>query len=462
MHLIVFAFGIVLFIGLVLVHEWGHFFAARRNGVVVEEFGLGFPPRAWSKKLKSDMRLSLNILPLGGFVKLKGEHDSDERKGSFGSASLWAKTKIMLAGVTMNLIAGLLLLTVLALIGMPKLLTQSNVGQDQFTVASDTKIIHQSVLVGGIIKDSPAQKADLKSTDTVVAIQSGAQKFSVKNIEQLHNATTALAGETVKLSYTEGPGNQTVLSKQVKLLSLPEIIADLKNQADLSSADTIKKMVDIDGQFKNPADSVTNVTSDNDIYTAAQFYEGNHIKLTYVHNGQTLAKTVQLSPKAYLGVAPTQVQIQRSTWSAPVVAVGLAKQIFALTFQGLWHALSGLGSLIAGGVTGNHQARINGGQQASSQVGGPVAIGVALWDYGNLGFNFMLFLIALISLTLALMNVLPIPALDGGRLAMMLISRGVFHRPLTRAAEEKIVGFSFALLLGLIVLITVVDVKRFF
>ena len=81
MHILVFVFGILLFIGLVLVHEWGHFIVARRNGVDVEEFGLGFPPRAWSKKLKSGMRLSLNWLPLGGFVKLKGENDSDERKG---------------------------------------------------------------------------------------------------------------------------------------------------------------------------------------------------------------------------------------------------------------------------------------------------------------------------------------------------------------------------------------------
>src|SRR5256885_16499048 len=104
MHFIVFGIGIVLFISLVLVHEWGQFFMARRNGVEVEEFGLGFPPRAWSKKLKSGMRLSVNWLPLGGFVKMKGENDSDERKGSFGAASLWAKTKIMLAGVTMNLL----------------------------------------------------------------------------------------------------------------------------------------------------------------------------------------------------------------------------------------------------------------------------------------------------------------------------------------------------------------------
>jgi regulator of sigma E protease len=144
------------------------------------------------------------------------------------------------------------------------------------------------------------------------------------------------------------------------------------------------------------------------------------------------------------------------------VAVGLSGQIFKLTLVGVGHAFGGLGSAIAGTVTGNHQARENGQSSASSQVGGPVAIGYALWNVGSLGFNFMLFLIALISLTLALMNVLPIPALDGGRLAMMLISRGVFKRPLSRLAEERIVGASFMLLLALIALITFVDVKRFF
>jgi regulator of sigma E protease len=143
------------------------------------------------------------------------------------------------------------------------------------------------------------------------------------------------------------------------------------------------------------------------------------------------------------------------------VAIGLTKQVVVLTFEGIGHAFAGLGSTIAGGVTGNHQARENGQDEASSQVGGPVAIAVGLWDSAGLGLSFMLFLIAILSLTLALMNVLPIPALDGGRLTLMLISRGIFRRPLTRAAEERIVGTSFALLMLLVILITVVDVKRF-
>jgi regulator of sigma E protease len=395
MQILIFVLALLLFISLVLVHEWGHYIMARRNGVDVEEFGLGFPPRVWSKKLKSGMRLSYNILPLGGFVKMKGEHDYDTRKGSFGAASLGAKSKILLAGVTMNLIVGLVFLMILAWIGMPKLLTQDNIGQDQFTVASDTKVIDQEVLVGPIQPGSPAQKAGLKSSDTLVSISSGGQTRQIHTAQQIHDATQAFAGQEVLINYKRNGQDQAATTQ---LLNKKTVNASLNT---------------------------------ND-------------------------------PKGYLGIEPSAIQIQRSTWSAPVVAVGLTGQIFKLTFVGLGHALGGLGSAIAGGVTGNHQARENGQDQASSQVGGPVAIGYALWNVGNLGFNFMIFLIALISLTLALMNVLPIPALDGGRLFMMLVSRGIFKRPLSRLAEERLVGASFLLLMALIVLITIVDVKRFF
>ena len=79
--------GIVLFIGLVILHEMGHFFVARRNGVKVEEFGIFFPPRLYKKKTKEGWDFTINLLPLGGFVKLKGEHDADKEEGTFGAAS---------------------------------------------------------------------------------------------------------------------------------------------------------------------------------------------------------------------------------------------------------------------------------------------------------------------------------------------------------------------------------------
>jgi regulator of sigma E protease len=395
MQIFLFILGFLLFISLVIVHEWGHFKAARRNDVEVEEFGLGFPPKAWSKKTKAGMVLSLNWLPLGGFVKMKGESDSDTRKNSFGAASLGAKTKIMLAGVTMNLIVGVGLLVLLALLGMPKVLDKQSVGQDQFTVASDTKIVRQEVFARSIIPDTPAAKSGLANGDVIVGIEHGNEARAIKTSEQLIKATHDFAGQKVFITYRH---NGQTVTRGVTLLSKAQVAASLK--------------------------------TDN--------------------------------PKGNLGLEPGQLQLQRSTWSAPIVALGFTKQLTVLTFQGLGHALGGLGSAIAGLVTGNHAAREKGQAEASSQVGGPVAIVAVLWDSGSLGIYFMLFIIAIISLTLAIMNILPIPALDGGRLAMMLFSRGVFKRPLSQAAEERIVGASMAVLLLLVALITVVDVKRFF
>ena len=86
--------GLFTLVILVVIHELGHAIVARRNGVIVEEFGIGFPPKAWAKKLKNGILFTINWLPVGGFVKLKGEHDSDDKKGDYGAASYWQKTKI--------------------------------------------------------------------------------------------------------------------------------------------------------------------------------------------------------------------------------------------------------------------------------------------------------------------------------------------------------------------------------
>jgi regulator of sigma E protease len=389
MQLALSLFAIFLFVCLVLVHEWGHYKAARRAGVDVEEFGLGLPPRIRGKKLKGGMILSLNWLPIGGFVKLKGEHDSSTLKGSFGAATLGNKTKILLAGVTMNLLVGLFLLTVVAWIGTPQLI------DNQFDVKSDTHVTHQEVRAGYIQPGSPAETAGLVSRDVIVSLSSDGQTKEVKNAQQLHNATNKLAGQQVTVVFKHG---DDVITKQIQLRSTAEVEAS-KNSDD---------------------------------------------------------------PKGYLGLVPTDLQVNRATWSAPVVAVGFSGQLVVLTGQGLWHALEGLGSLIAGAVTGNKVARENGQDQATSQVGGPVAIATILWGSGSLGINFVLWIIAIISLTLAIMNVLPIPALDGGRLAMILFSHKVLHKPLSKSAEERITGMGMAVLLILIALITLVDVRRFY
>lgn len=195
MSVVLLIIGLLLFIGLVVVHEFGHFLAARRNGVDVEEFGIGFPPRAWGKQTKGGFLFSLNWLPIGGFVKLKGEHDSDTEEGSFGAASTSAKVKIMLAGVGMNLLAAFVLLTILAWIGMPQLL------DNQFTVSSDTHVTRQNVLVGYIEKGSPADKAGLKLRDEMLSFSANGRTVAVKSATDLPAVTKTFAGQTVRINY---------------------------------------------------------------------------------------------------------------------------------------------------------------------------------------------------------------------------------------------------------------------
>lgn len=389
MSIVLLVVGLFLFVGLVVVHEFGHFIVARRNGVEVEEFGIFFPPRLYKRKMKGGWDFTINLIPLGGFVKLKGEHDSDTDPGSFGAASLWVKSKIMAAGVLMNLFTALALFTIIALVGMPQLV------DNQFTIKKDTQLVSEKVLIGYAADGSPAAKAGLKSQDEVTAIrQAGYSPVSIRKASDLPSITKRFAGKTVDVFYKRGGHDEKA---KVKLLTTRQVADSLKTN----------------------------------------------------------------NPQGYLGVVPADFKLQRSTWSAPIVAIGFSAQVTTLTFQGLGHALAGLGSLIAGAITGNTIARQHGQTDASSQVSGPVGIFVILQHGSLLGYQFMLLIIGIISLTLAIMNILPIPALDGGRLWITLATRGI-NRPLSARREEAINLAGFMLLISLIILITLVDVKRFF
>lgn len=381
--------GILLFIGLVVVHEFGHFIAARRNGVEVEEFGIGFPPRAWKRKTKKGFIFSLNWLPIGGFVKLKGENDAATEKGSFGAASFKTKTKIMLAGVAMNLLAAFVIFTALAWIGMPQLI------KDQFAVKSDTKIVHRDVLVGYVESDSPAAKGGLKTRD------------------------------------------------ELKSIAVPSVIAYYDKDQKIE----LYKEVD------ESTYTIHHITSAAELPRLTKQHAGQTVRINYGRDGVnrtaevTLRTDAEAKGTAYLGIAPAEFAMSRATWSAPIQSAGLIRQFTVETFRGLGTAIS---ALFQGDTA-----------KASEQVSGPVGIVVVLRDGSLLGVQFVLLIIGLVSLSLAIMNILPIPALDGGRFYVLLLSR-IFGKKLSQDMEERIVGTSFVFLLLLVVLITFVDVKRFF
>ena len=211
--------GLIVLVILVAAHEPGHAIVANRNGVVVEEFGIGFPPRAWAKKLKNGVLFTLNWLPLGGFVKLQGEHDAANKKGDYGAATFWQKTKILFAGVAVNWLIAVVLLTILAVTGLPKIIP------NQFSIASDTTNVASPVQLGTVSKDYPAAKAGLEKGDKIISFAGE----PIKDTAEFIDVSKANRGKTVPV-YTNVTGKKqqsrlpfVILMRQFLVLRLASV-----------------------------------------------------------------------------------------------------------------------------------------------------------------------------------------------------------------------------------------------
>ncbi|MBC7764777.1 site-2 protease family protein [Microbacteriaceae bacterium] len=375
--------GVIVLTILVVIHELGHGLVAKKYGVVVEEFGVGFPPKAWGKKLKNsilgkNVEYTINWLPLGGFVKPQGEHDAANKKGDYGAVSFWKKTQILLAGVAMNWLTAAVLLSILAAVGMPHIL------KDQFYIKSDAQIINQPVELVGVSSGLPADRAGLRQGDKILRF-AGAPLSSAKTLASLSKEN---AGKTVEVIYSR----QNV-----------EYTAKVAIRA-----------------------------SNND-------------------------------KKGFLGASPSQRELIRSSWSAPIVGVGTAIQMS-------WVTIQGLGDVVVSGAQGlvlKLNPSENSQKVANEKLGmlgdsvaGPVGIfGIIFPAAEKAGPTHVIMLAAIISLTLAVMNILPIPALDGGRWFVTALFK-VLKKPLTKDLEERIHGTGFMVLMVLVVLVTIADIGK--
>lgn len=426
--------GLVVLMFLVTAHEFGHFLLARRNGVNVLEFGIGFPPRAiawvkdpktgkwrrlprkeWnkdkvSKVVYSDgdkklaqggMIFSLNWLPIGGFCQMDGESDADTRKGTFGAAKYWSKTKILFGGVAANWLVAFVIFTVLAWTGMPTFL------DGQFTVGADTRVEQAPVQITSVAEDSPAERAGIQADDYILAIN-GNEVWSSDDIAKIN---AEHAGEEVEYQVRRGDG-------ELYECDCPdEIVCDCAPPED-NQYQILRRKVTL-----NPADA-----------------------------------------EYLLGVTMSSSQaLSYSTWSAPLVGAGLTVQLTGETFRGvgilLWDLVSGIGAQFSpdASVRESGQAAIS---EVGDSVSGPVGIiGVLFPAFTSAGPSNLAFLAALISVSLACMNVLPIPALDGGRWLLITIFK-LRKKKLTKEVEEKIVSRAMIVLLALIAIVTVLDIVR--
>lgn len=376
--------GVIVLTILVVVHELGHALVAKKHGVVVEEFGIGFPPKVWSKKMPNsilgkNVEYSINWLPLGGFVKLQGEHDAARQKGDYGAATFWQKTQILLAGVVMNWLTAATLLSILAAVGIPNIL------QNQFYVPSDAQIISQPVELVAVTAGLPAEKAGLQQGDKILRFNGA----PLENAKALSELTKQSSGKTVEIIYSRN---------------------------------------NVEHSVKIP------LRANND------------------------------DRKGYLGASPSQLELIRASWSAPLVGIGTTAQMSWVTLQGIGGLLTNTaqGLVMKLSPNKNDQAVANTKlAQVGDSVAGPVGIfGIIFPAAGKAGPTHVIMLAAIISLTLAVMNVLPIPALDGGRWFVTALFK-LFKKPLGKDLEEKIHGTGFMVLMALVVLVTIADIGKF-
>lgn len=370
---------------LVFVHEAGHFFVARRNGVTCEEFGLGFPPRVigfykdkegkrqWvfgNKEIEETMKekeetvYSLNLIPIGGFVKIKGEDGAGKKeKDSFASQSIFVRFKILSAGVAMNFIIGALFFGFAFWLGLPE-----SIGDED--VAPDAK-----VQIAAVAEGAPASKASVKVGDTVVAI-------------------------------LDEKGNEMPISK----------VGDLQS-----------------------------ITKERG---------GQNVEFKILHAGEEDPVTVPILVRSSDNIPEGQGAI-----GVELVRTQFMKYGF---FKSMWMGVETTGRIVVliFKFLGDVIMRLVTPAPMVSDVAGPVGIAVMTGQVTKLGLAFTLQFAAMLSVNLAVINILPLPALDGGRILFLIIEK-IKKKPVSEKIENMVHTAGFIFLLSMMVLVTIKDFKTF-
>lgn len=353
-------FFLVLFV-LILVHEWGHFIAAKKTGMKVDEFGIGFPPKLFGIK-KGETEYTFNIFPIGGFVRILGENaeeaDRDEdHERSFVAKPKWAQAVVLVAGVTMNIIFAWFLFVVVLTMGVPT-------SVDEITASPDADL-----LITSVMPSSPASEAGLRAGTEVVSVSSGGDLLATINPTAFRDFTAAHADSPVDIL----TGENTTIT--------------VVPQAGLLDTEPERVMVGV--QL-----SMVEVVS-KPITTA--LYEAT------VNTGASLVA---------ITTGITKLIVDSLTWSADV-----------------------------------------------SQVAGPIGIVGLVGDAAQFGLASLLMFTAIISLNLAVINMLPFPALDGGRLLFVAIE-AVTKKQIKPVWVARLNLVGFALLILLMVAVTYNDILR--
>ena len=347
-------------IALAILHEFGHFILAKKFGVKVEEFGIGYPPRIFAKKIGETV-YSLNLLPFGAMVRVKGEEGNIESLESFSGKPIWQRALIVFGGVASFWLIAAIILSVVFAVGVNEV------------IDDEASAINSKVQIIAIASNSPSQAAGLKAGDIITKAQ---------------NPKT-------------------------------------KNQTNIDKTKTFQGF-----------------TKEN---------LGQEIIVTIQRGKETLDIyiTPRSSPPAGegpLGVALARTAIKNYPWwLSPIKGVEATFNITILIIKGFGQALA---SAFRGLPTG-------------VEFIGPVGIGSLIAQATQLGVTYFLQFIALIAIYMAIFNILPIPAVDGGKLLFLAIEK-IKGKPIKQRIEQSINAVFFALIILLSVVVTIKDIAKLF
>ena len=379
----IFVFIIILAV-LVLSHEFGHFIVAKLFGIRVDEFGFGFPPKIFSFK-KGETVYSLNLLPIGGFVKIFGEDPTNEvinKEHKDFSRSLYHKPRyvqaaVIVAGVFFNLILGWVMLSGGFMVGLSV--------PSGFT-SFGPKVEDSKLLITGVLPGSPAEIAGLKAGYNVVSLTT--KDNSLKNIspDEVSKFIVSNVGKEIEIGY--------------KIPTKKGVLAD----AGL-----------------NPLD-----------------YGVETKTIVVIPRGGII------SGKPGIGISMDSIGILKLPFFASLYAgiLGIGS-LFMATLSGLSHFVTGFFT----------------GESSSASVSGPIGLIGIVGEATQFGFAYIMALTALISVNLAVLNLVPFPALDGGRLFFLLIE-SIIQKPLNSKIINALNVSGFIVLLSLMLVVTYGDILR--
>lgn len=448
-------FGVILFV-LVVIHEWGHYIAAKKSGVIVEEFGFGLPPRVWGRKFgpapkpgQEDTRTlwSINLLPLGGFVRPRGEdstiYDPTDRR-NMQNAPLINRIAIVLAGPFMNFVLGILLFAIVySIVGIPK--------SNGVFVSSVYPIVQNEL--------------SLQSGDKIASVDGQ----EIRSITQLDLLLSSKDGKEVTIAVQDQSGTSNDYTITVNKEQFPGVFVERVNENSPASEKGIEKgdvVLSADSQAVNSVAELRQVIASklgNEV--VLELLKSNGVRESVPvlarsnpPEGQGALGVVLNSPVSGLGALIEQdLTVEKYAWYImPFAGIQQGfRDTYDLTRQ-ILPALADIGkSLFA-------EQKVPEGVGGPVQIAGVVSQLCVLRDPTSqqiVGIEPVscMQIAALLSINLAVFNLLPIPALDGGRFAFYLVE-AITRRRVSPRIENWAHTIGFALLILLMILVTYNDI----